>query len=47
MGLCLLLPGVFDCKVRRWTYASVVADALAYYGLESELTFVKHSSVGL
>jgi hypothetical protein len=34
------------CEVGRWTYASVVADAFAYYGLESELAFVEHGDVG-
>jgi hypothetical protein len=27
---------------RRWTYASVVADAFADYGLECEFAFVEH-----
>jgi hypothetical protein len=30
----------------RWTYAGVVADALAYYGLECEFAFVKHGDDG-
>jgi hypothetical protein len=34
MGLCFCL--VYR-EVRRWTYASVVADAFAYYGLQCEL----------
>jgi hypothetical protein len=46
MGLCLFLPGVLYCEVGRWTYASVVADAFAYYGLERELAFVEHGDVG-
>jgi hypothetical protein len=44
MGLCFCL--VYR-EVRRWTYASVVADAFAYYGLESQLAFVEHGDVGL
>jgi hypothetical protein len=44
MGLCFCLV---YCAVGRLTYASVVADAFAYYGLESQLAFVKHGDVGL
>lgn len=34
-------------RARRWTYAGVVSDALAYYGLESKLAFVKHDGSGV
>jgi len=33
-------------SARRWTYAGVVADALAYDGLECEFAFVKHGGDG-
>lgn len=43
MGLCFCLVYM---RARRWTYACIVADALAYYGLECELAFVKHGDDG-
>jgi len=39
------LPG-YAGSARRGTYAGVVADALAYDGLECEFAFVKHGGDG-
>ena len=43
-------PGYMSARyagsARRWTYAGVVADALAYYGLKCEFAFVEHRDDG-
>jgi len=48
-GLCdrpMCLPDTLGQPGVGCTYAGVVADALAYYGLECEFAFVKHGDDG-
>lgn len=43
---CVFLPGMLGQPEGGWTYAGIVADALAYYRLECEFAFVKHGYDG-
>lgn len=43
----VVVPYSLCRRARRWTYAGVVADALAYYGLQRKLAFVKHDGSGV